>query len=41
MLHHVESNLQKLGLHEVLFEENGEIWVNYDMIDVNFKSIDD
>lgn len=35
------EDLQKLGLHEVLFEENGEIWVNYDMIDVNFKSIDD
>ena len=35
------EDLQKLGLHEVLFEENGEIWVNYDMIDVDFKSIDD
>ena len=35
------EDLQKLGLQEVLFEENGEIWVNYDMIDVDFKSIDD
>ena len=33
------DDLQRLGFKDSLFEENGEIWVNYHKLDVPFESV--
>ena len=33
------DDLQRLGFEDSLFEENGEIWVNYHKLDVPFESV--
>ena len=35
------DDLERLGFEDSVFEQNGEIWVNYDKIDVPFMKLED